>query len=294
MEMFNKKATKERIGDIKKNASLNHLKEVEKYFFAQIKKYKIETSYDVIANELPYFKTLNYTEWAHCFIMHPLQQELRLKQMSDAYAENSEIKLDYTQYFKDRILNKNSNKYEHIDMDTVYKSRDVLVVLVGSNKLKERICLNKLRWINDKYEEDVWFKPHPLTTYQLVGELKDLFGDESVTDRDADMYSLLVDSNIVYTSHMSESVVYAVSLDKQIEPIDVYGKVEQASFYHINRNLFLDKNPKLWINTVLNSAKSGIINPELDSQWKQRLNDYLDYIMQEREEHKDKYVYSTK
>ena len=59
MEMFNKKATKERIGDIKKNASLNHLKEVEKYFFAQIKKYKIETSYDVIANELPYFKTLN-------------------------------------------------------------------------------------------------------------------------------------------------------------------------------------------------------------------------------------------
>ena len=294
MHMFNKQAQRERIGDIKKNASLDHLKPVEKYFLNKVKQYKIEISYDVIANELPYFKTINYTEWAHSFIMHPLQQELRIKQMLDAYLDNCDIKHDFCEYLKQRIISRKSNKYQHIDMQVEYVPREVLVVLVGSNKLKDRICLNKLRWIKNKHEEDVWFKPHPLTTYQLVGELKDLFGEKCVTDRDADMYKLLLDAEIVYTSHMSESVAYCVSLDKQIEPIDVYGKVEQGSFYHINHPLFTESNPKLWLNRAFNSAKSGIVNPELDSNWREKVDQYLEYIMLEREQHKDKYVYGSK
>jgi len=293
MDMFNKKSQQERIGDIKKSTSLDYLKEVEKYFLSQIKKYKVETSYDVIANELPYFKTLNYTEWAHCFIMHPLQQELRLKQMQDAWLDGINT-VNYVDYFKDRVLNRQSNKYQHIELNHNYKPKDALVILVGSNKLKERICLNKLKWIKDKYDDDVVFKPHPLTTYQLIGELKDLFGNQTVVDRDADMYKLLVDSNIIYTSHMSESAIYAVCLDKQIEPIDAYNKVEQGSFYHINKHLFTEENAKQWINIALNSPKCGIINPQIDSHWKNKLSDYLDYIMQERNKHKDKYVYSVK
>lgn len=288
--MFNKKAVSERIGDMKKSTSLNHLKEVEKYLLKAVQKYKVEISYDVIANELPYFKTLNYTEWAHSLIVHPLQQELRIQQVADAWAEGSET-TRYTEYFRDRILSKTSNKYEHIKKDDNYTAREAIVVLVGSNKLKERICLNKLRWIKDKYEEDVWFKPHPLTTHQLVGELKDLFGDACVTERDADMYKLLVDTEVVFTSHMSESVVYAVSLDKPIEPIDVYGKVEQASFYHLNKFLFTQQDPAAWVNRALSSYKCGVFNPEIDSDWKQRIDLYLEYIMQERNKYKDKYVY---
>ena len=288
--MFNKKAVSERIGDIKKSASLNHLKEVEKYFLKAIAKYKVEVSYDVVANELPYFKTLNYTEWAHSLIAHPLQQELRVKQVEDAYLDGTET-TRYTEYFKTRVLNKASNKYEHIKTDDSCTAREAIVILVGSNKLKEHICLNKLRSIKDRYETDVWFKPHPLTTHQLVGELKDLFGNECVTDRDIDMYKLLVNTEVVFTSHMSESVVYAASLNKQIEPIDVYGKVEQASFYHINKHLFTAPDPAAWINRALSSPKSGVFNPEIDSDWKQRIDLYLEYVMQEREQHKDKYVY---
>lgn len=291
MEMLNKKSMQERIGGVQKSTTLNHLKEVEKQFLKQIKRYKVETSYDVIANELPYFKTLNYTEWAHCFIMHPLQQELRMKQMKDAYEEDSEVKVDYAAYFANRILNGQSNKYEHIKsaIDEV-KGRENLVVLVGSNKLKDRICLNKLRWIRDTHEDEVYFKPHPLTTYQLVGELKDILGNEYVIDRDEDMYAYLIQAETVYTSHMSESAVYAVSLDKTIEPIDVYNKVEQGSFYHINKFLFDEKNPKDWLNTTLNSSKCGIVNPEVDSKWRERIDEYLDYIMSARDKYKNKYV----
>ena len=289
--MFNKKATKDRIGGVQKSATLDHLKEVEKYFEKAVKKYRIEVSYDVIANELPYFKTLNYTEWAHCFMMHPLQQELRMKQMVDAYNDDAEQRVDYVTYFADRIMKGQSNKYAHIKSDIGnVKGREVLVVLVGSNKLKERICLNKLRWVKDTFEDDVYIKPHPLTTYQLVGELKDLFGNDTVLDRDADMYAYLLQADTIFTSHMSESAVYSVSLGKTIEPIDVYNKVEQGSFYHINKFLFDSEDPRAWLNRALNSHKSGIINPLIDDQWRQKIDLYLEYIMTLRDKYKNKYV----
>jgi hypothetical protein len=295
MNIFNKESVRERIGDVKKSETLGHLREVEKYFMTQVKRYKIEVSYDVIANELPYFKTLNYTEWAHSFIMHPLQQELRLQQMVDAFNDpEATEKFDFVKYFAERLASKSSNKYAHINTETRFPPRDNLVILVGSNKLKERICLNKLRWIRDVYEDEVYIKPHPLTTYQLVGELKDLFGNDAVLDRDVDVYQLMLGAKKVFTSHMSESAVYAICSDKTIDPIDAYNKVEQGSFYHINTHLFNQPDPKAWLNKTLNSPKCGIVNPEITSDWKQRIDSYLEYIMAERAKHKNKYVYGPK
>lgn len=290
--MFNKISQKERIGNVKKSTTLEHLKDVEKYFLSEVKKCRLEVAYDVIANELPYFKTLNYTEWAHSFIIHPLQQELRMRQMEDAYKDDCEVKVDFVSYFKNKILDGQSNKYEHIQSAIgEIRGKENLVVLVGSNKLKDRICLNKLRYIKNLHEDDVYFKPHPLTNYQLVGELKDLFGNSTVLDRDADMYAYLVQADTVYTSHMSESAVYAVCLDKQIDPIDVYNKVEQGSYYHINKFLFDSDDPKEWVNRTLNSYKCGIVNPIIETDWKMKIRMYLEYISELRNKYKNKYVY---
>ena len=291
MDMFNKKSMNERVGPtIEKSSTLYHLKEVEKYFLAAVKRYKIEAAYDVIANELPYFKTFNYTEWAHSFIIHPLQQELRVRQMVDAYKDDAEQKVNYIDYFKDRIIKGQSNKYTHITKDEKNKPREHLVVLVGSNKLKERICLNKLKWLRDKYEDDIWFKPHPLTNFSLVGELMDILGENRVLHRDSDMYAFMLDCKVVHNSHLSESLVYAVALGKEVDPVDVYHKAEQGSFYHINKFLFTEDNPQEWVNRTLNSPKCGIINPEVDSEWKKKIDDYLEYINTVRNSYKNKYV----
>ena len=293
MDMFNKSSMTERIGKIEKSPTLNHLKEVEKYFLNAIKKYKIEPSYDVIANELPYFKTMNYTEWAHCFMMHPLNQELRVKQVMDAFLDNQPTTVDYISFFKNKILDGQSNKYTHITpVEDNAKIRENLVVLVGSNKLKDKICLTKLRWIKNTYEDEVFFKPHPLTTYTLIGELQDLFGKEALLDRDTDLYYYLIRAKTIFTSHMSESAVYAVSLGKVIEPIDVYQKVEQGSFYHINKFLFTSENPQAWVNRTFNSYKCGIVNPLIEPKWQLKIENYLEYIAQEREKYKTKYILS--
>jgi hypothetical protein len=292
MEMFNKESQRERIGKtLQKSDSLKPLKEVEKYFLKAMRRYKTKADYDVIANELPYFETLNYTEYANCFIIHPLNNELRVKQMYDAGTNDGETQ-DWVKFFREKILGGESNKYDAQQNTKEYEKRDNIVVLVGSNKLKERICLNKLRWIKRKHGEDVYFKAHPLTTHQLIGELKDIFGDDTILPRSADLYSFFVESETIYTSHLSESAVYAIALAKDIEPIDVYSKIEMGSFFHINRFLFEReaRDAQEWVNRAFSDARSGVINPAVDEDWKKKIDDYLEYIHDERDKHEHKYV----
>ena len=62
MEMFNKKVLDERIGPLKKNTKLEPLEQVERYVLRKCRELGLEHSYDVIAEEMPYFKTMGYTE----------------------------------------------------------------------------------------------------------------------------------------------------------------------------------------------------------------------------------------
>ena len=52
------------------------------------------------------------------------------------------------------------------------------------------------------------------------------------------MYLYMKAADKVYTTHMSESAVYALALGKTIEPIDVHNRVHGSSYYSINVMLF--------------------------------------------------------
>ena len=147
MKMFNRHALDKQIGDMPKSKTLEHLRPVEKYFLKEVKKLSLEQDYDVVANEVPWFRTMSYTEFAHCFIMYPLSPIVKVRQMQEAYEDATEIKIDYIKYFKDRINNSVVNKYSHIK-DRSVPPRDHLIVPVGSNKIKETVCMNKLRYTN--------------------------------------------------------------------------------------------------------------------------------------------------
>jgi hypothetical protein len=295
--MFNKYALEKQIGDMPKSKTLEHLKPVERYFLKEIKKLPLEQDYDVVANEVPWFRTISYTEFAHSFIMYPLAPIVRLRQIREAYDDAANISLDYISYFKDRITNNLANKYSHIK-DSKITPRDHLIVPVGSNKIKETVCMNKLRYIiNTHGEDEVYLKPHPLTTHQLVGELRDMLGESVVLNRDDDLYKLLLDAEVVYTTHRSESIVYAVALGKSVDCIDVYQKAHEGAFYYISNSIFNHgpkvENQQRFIQRAFNSFKSGVVNPELDENWKDRIDQYLKYIMDVREEYKNKYVWNV-
>ena len=288
MEMFNKKELDSRIGPLKKSKSLYDLEAVEGYVIRKCGEYGIEHSYDVMAEEMPYFKTIAYTEYAGCFYLQPLNYKLRNEQMIDAEFDKAEI-VDYASWLINRIVDKKANKYEdRADTYDKYPPKDYLVVLPGSNKVRENVCLNRLKHIKRLHGDNVYFKPHPITTHQIIGELKDFFGEENILPRHIDMYHYLQKAKGVYTTHISESCIYGIVTGKKTEPIDVWNNIQRGSFYCINNHLLThQKDAKEYINKTFSSYKSGIINPEVDKNWKEKVDKYMDYIVNKRETYKN-------
>jgi len=288
MEMFNKTELDKRIGPLQKSKSLYDLEAVEGYVVRKCGEYGLEHSYDVMAEEMPYFKTMAYTEYAGCFYLQPLNYKIRNEQMIDAYYDNAEI-VDYSSWLINRIVDKKANKYEdRTEMYDKYPPKDYLVVLPGSNKVRENVCLNRLKHIKRLHGDNVYFKPHPITTHQIIGELKDFFGEENILPRNMDMYHYLQKAKGVYTTHISESCIYGIVTGKKTEPIDVWNNIQRGSFYCINNHLLThQKDAKEYINKTFSSYKSGIINPEVDKNWKEKVDKYMDYIVNKRETYKN-------
>ena len=292
MEMFNKKVLAERIGPLKKNDKLNDLEQVERYVIKKCKELGLEHSYDVIAEEMPYFRTMGYTEYATNFMMQPLNLKMRMGQVTDAYDDNVDDVQDWASYFRANIESKTANKYQERNEEFErYGNKSVLVVLPGSNKLKTNCCLNKLIAIAKEHKGDIYFKPHPITTHAVIGEIKDLFGEESILPRDIDVYHFLQKAEKVYTTHISETALYAIMLGKQVEPIDVWNNIHQGSFYTVNAPFFDNKdNGDEWVNRVFSSPKSGIINPVIDLDWRSKVDQYFEYIFNKRKYYKGWYL----
>jgi hypothetical protein len=293
MEMFNKKELDSRIGHLKKNKKLYDLEQVEGYVIRKASELGLEYSYDVMAEEMPYFKTLAYTEYAGCFYLQPLNYKLRNEQLIDAYYDNdtSDI-VDYSSWFVNKIVSNDANKYQNRKENyDNYPAKDYIAILPGSNKVRENVCLNRMKDISAKHGNNVYFKPHPITTHQIIGELKDFFGEENILPREINMYYYLQKAKGVYTTHISESCLYGVVLGKHTEPIDVWNNIQRGSFYCINNHLlYHQKNAKDFINKTFSNYKSGIINPEIDKNWKEKVDKYIEYIYKKREMYKGWFI----
>ena len=296
MEMFNQKVLSQRIGRLKKSKALDELEQVEGYCLRKCSERFLETSYDVMAEEMPYFKTMGYTEFATNFYFQPLNSKLRGEQLMDAWDDNVKNPDDWSSYLVNNIQSKLANKYEGRKEEIEkWPAKDYLVVLPGSNKVKTNVCLNRLKEISKKHGDNVYFKQHPITTHQIIGELKDFFGESNILPREVDMYYYLQKAKIVYTTHISESAIYAAVLGKRIEPIDTWNTLTAGSFESINKYLFTNQHHiKDYINKCFSSPKSGIVNPMVDKNWKEKVDKYIDYICKKRDVYKDWFIVKPK
>jgi len=294
MEMFNKEELRKRIGPLKKNNSLYDLEQVEGYVIRKCGENGLEHSYDVMAEEMPYFKTLAYTEYAGNFYLQPLNFKMRNEQMLDAWYDKDTKVLDYSSWLVKKVVDSNANKYQDREEDLErYPAKDYLIVLPGSNKLRENVCLNRLKHIVNKHGNNVYFKPHPITTHQIIGELKDFFGEENILPKNVDMYYYMQKAKGVYSTHISESPLFAGVLGKTIEPVDVWNNIRMGSFYCINNFLYHHQdNIKHYVDKTFSSYKSGIINPAIDKDWKTKVDKYIEYICAKREKYKNWYIAS--
>ena len=92
---------------------------------------------------------------------------------------------------------------------------------------------------------------------------------------------------MIYTTNISESCLYSVCLEKQIDLLK-YIKIWLGVLFIILIGLyfnvkFVDKIHIILLIKFFQVLKCGIINPKVDKNWKRKINDYLTYIHKERE-----------
>jgi len=282
-DMFNDRVRDERIGHLRKTEFVHELQPVESCFLHLAEKHGINTSYDVVADEALHFETLSYTEWGSNFLVSPLQYEVRVDCIKEAQF-SPEPTQDWVGYYKQVLKDKNANKYTNRE-EPRHEPRENVVILVGTNKLKSSIDIEKLQWLARQNDGKIWFKPHPLTTWEYIGFLQDKLGWDNVLERDEDMYFYLENAKKVYSTHFSESLLYASVLGKQTEPVDIYKMRMQGGFYHLNNFLFKNQFNEDYaeqINRVLSCSRSGVFNPRIDPNWKNKMDMYFEYIMDVR------------
>ena len=250
---------------------------VEKYIKEKEINFKLD--YDVTATEPLNFKTINYTTFAGFLILHPLNFEQALRQMSDAFAD--QMKGNHINFLKDKIkFDKDFSKYKIKDLKKS-KGKKVLVVLPGGNKLKKHCCVGKIESILKKYGKDnVLFKKHPISYTKVYEELSDYLGGINYAPDNSDLFSLMKDSNTVYSTMCSESALIASILGKKIGHFDLFQNRNTSSFGHINYYIYTTPKPLEWAQTAFASPKSGVIHPLVDTNWKEKVDKYFLYITQ--------------
>ena len=83
---------------------------------------------------------MGYTEYANSFIFQPLNFDFREKMIEEAFYEKSKNTLDYAGFFRNHLNANNANKYKNRKQQFEgFSPRNHIVVLPGSNKIKERM-----------------------------------------------------------------------------------------------------------------------------------------------------------
>lgn len=292
--MFSDEERDIRFGTYKQKVNFEkyeHLREVEKFFLEEMKKYPTNTCYDLGALQHPYFDTVNYTNYSDFFMMRPLQPDLSHIQVDEAliYGENH-FKVDFFNIYSDKLKKENVNKYKTAGKHV--KNIEAVVVLIGNNKL-DNMCFNKLKHIYNTYGKLAIFKPHPL----VDGDMTDFFQKgihkhANVANKESDVYEYIKDASIVYTTHWSETAFHSLCLGKKIDPIDTFQSKFFGSFSHINKHFFETNNPEYVINKMFNDYRSGLVNPKYQDDWEERISKYLKYIHEKRKDYRYKYVQS--
>jgi hypothetical protein len=283
----------EHIGDtVKYRKRLNELEPLETYFRKRCKEVGIEFSYDCTANENTHFNTLNYTTYAGMFIMHPLTFDVSLYQMFDAKADNCES-VGHIQWVRNNIKNKQAGKYTKGNGSELeaaeYLPYESVMVIAGQNKFYQHTSQAKFKELIKRYGSKLLIKPHPLTGADIIGEVFENKGMSQLANKHDDLYAAMAGAKKVYTTHISETALTAAIMGKEISPIDPWGVRKEGSFSHINHFLFSYPNNVELIDSMFASYKSGVVHPEVDANWKEKIDMYIDYSMQMREIQKGHY-----
>ena len=172
----------------------------------------------------------------------------------------------------------------------VPEGTEAVVVMLGANAFEKYTDSGRLRQIADRHSGKVVFKPHPNYGHPSTSKVKGVVPDAVFMNPLADLYEIIAKVDLVYASHCSESVLISMIDGKRVEPTDGFDMRLCGGYSHINNILFSSCDGLVEIDKIFASPKSGVICPEVDKDWRKKIDDYMAYIMTCRERQKGFYV----
>lgn len=260
--------------------------DVEDYIRRCCDRHGVECSFDVTAQENPYFKTVNYTSFAGMIIIHPLDFSQSMFQMYDA-RQDCLPEIGHIEFIKSRLSSGIASKYVSNRLDTA--EFDAVAVLCGHNKFKAHVDARRLDDAVKRYGKRLAIKPHPITHHDLIDYLSIYNDFATILDLHDDVYDAMRSARTVYTTHISETALTSLVLGKNIEPLDHMQNRFSCSFGHINHFCFTERDPVGVLGSIFASPKSGVICKHVDTDWKSKVDEYFDYSMWKRDKQKGFY-----
>lgn len=285
----------ESVGDtVRARDRIKKLNKVEKYFIKRCQELDINFSYDCMAHETSNWDTLGYTNYCGMMFITTLSYDTVVHQLYDALIDNKKP-IGHIDFIRNNLEKNVGSKYilnvkepdnKEFNIYSEEQTFDAVCILPGTNKF-ELLCKTKVKTIAKRFGHNIIFKLHPITVKE---ELEDngffnilkKYGCHCADITD-DMYDLIKNSKHVYSTHVSETGLTSLLLNKHVEPIDKYSNRMKSGLSGINYFCYNYKDAVDKLDKIFASPKSGMIHPDIDKNWKNKIDKYLDYILDKRE-----------
>lgn len=268
------KTQDEKLGDFAKRSSRNTWPETYEPMVRSMSPYPI--SYDVNQGQGSGFVEYTYTEFLSGIWVCSQSLEINCRLMEDAskYTESRNI-TDLSSIVKD--------KYELITHQYDKPVKRV-VFLPGHNLLD--ICSSEITSRLAFEEEDIWFKPHPITNDDAMKMIGQRLGWNRIIPREISGNMVLKECEEVYTTSASEMSISGTILGKKVFNVSNFFNEGSGAYYSISKILFnkhkqsVEAAQEALLN-IINCPWSGIILP-LHDDVEDRLKQYYEKSLEYR------------
>lgn len=238
-------------------------------------------SYDVVSTlQTMAFTEYSYTELVGGFWVQTQSIELNNRLLDFASRENCGRDLS-------ELSALTEDKYIMDAVPSMYKNVKRICFLPGSNCLDIASLELTARLAHE--EDDVYFKPHPITDDKMMRVLKMKFGAHRLIPKNVSGATLLRQCDEVFTSAASEMAITGTILGKKVVNISNFFHESRGAYHPISRALFLvhrkrgvEEAQRVLANIVY-CPWSGVFFPFTSSDLEARIDSYFKKTMEMRD-----------
>lgn len=252
--MSSEKTQYEKIGNFAKRSDRNVWAEKQEQLVRELSPYPI--SYDVNQGQSSNFSEYTYTEFLGGLWICSQSLEINCRIFEDAsnYTQSREI-TDLSSIVAD--------KYNMIEEDLGRPIKRVCF-LPGHNRLD--VCSTEITSRLAFEEEDIWFKPHPITNDEAMRMIGARIGWNRIIPREVSGNMILRNCEELFTTSASEMAISGTILGKKVVNVSNFFNEGSGAYYPISKILFKKhkesvKAAQEALLNIINCPWSGIILP---------------------------------